>query len=236
LIRKISRENTAWGKARIRDELKLLGVYVSINTVKKYMTPPPYRPSQTWRTFLKNHMASTISIDMFVVPTAAFRLLYGFVVISHERRRILFTNVTYNPCAQWLGQQLINAFFEEDENAVKYLIRDRDKCYGEALRGRVFSLGFEEVITSYRSPWQNAFCERVIGTIRRECLNHMIIFGESHLRKVLNEYVGFYNSCRPHQGEGMRHNAPIPRVVAKDGRIITERYLGGLQHCYKRAA
>ena len=236
LIKKISRENSAWGKMRIRDELKFLGIEVSLNTVKKYMFRHTKPPSQTWRTFLKNHMGSTISVDMFTVPTAVFRVLYGFIVLSHEKRRILFTNVTYGPNGRWLAPQMINAFFDEDESKLKYLIRDRDANYSEKFRSRAFGLGLEEVITSYRSPWQNSFCERVIGSIWTDCLDHVIILSENHLRKVLNEYVSFYNNCRPHQGEGMEHNVPVQRAVMKTGRVYAEGHLNGLQHCYRRAA
>jgi len=236
LIRKISRENPFWGNMRIRDELKFLGIAISLNTIKKYRFKHPSPPSQNWKTFLKNHMESTISIDMFTVPSVTFGVLYGFIVLSHERRKILFSNVTYSPNGQWLGQQMINTFFEENENSVKYLIRDRDSSYSEKFRSRVFDLDIEEVITAYRSPWQNAYVERVIGSIKRECTNHMIILSENHLRKMLNKYVYFYNNCRPHQGKSMEYDVPVPREFMMDGKIITERHAGGLQHCYKRAA
>jgi hypothetical protein len=236
LIRKISRENSDWGNLRIKDELRFLGTEASVNTIKKYRPKQAKPPSQTWKTFMKNHLDSTISIDMFTVPSVTFGVLYGFVVLNHARRKILFTAATYSPHGSWIGQQIINTFFDEDESKIKYLIRDRDRNYNEDFRSRVFGLDIEEVITAPRSPWQNAFCERVIGSIRRECLNHIIILGECHLRKILKKYADFYNNCRPHQGKGMQHDAPISRKIMKSGEIITERHLGGLQNCYKRAA
>jgi len=181
-------------------------------------------------------MTSTISVDMFTVPSITFKVLFGFIILSHDRRKILFYNVTYHPTGMWLGQQMVNAFFVEDVSKVDYMIRDRDTCYGSEFRRRVHGLNIKEVITSYRSPWQNGYVERVIGSIKRECTDHMIIMGETHLRKVLKEYENYYNNFRPHQGEGMLHDSPKTRAVMEKGRVVSVSYLGGLHHTYKRAA
>jgi len=147
-------------------------------------------PSQTWKTFLANHTADLVSVDFFTVPTATFRIMYVFVILHHERREIVHFNATYHPTAEWTAQQIVEAF--PFETAPRYLLRDRDSIYGERFRKRVKSLGIEEVLTAPRSPWQSPYVERLIGSIRRECLNHVIIFNERHLRRQLRSYSTYY--------------------------------------------
>ena len=180
--RDLSLENPTWGAPRIHGELLKLGFDVSEATVSRYMPRRRKPPSQTWRSFLRNHAQDLVSIDFFVVPTATFRTLYVFLVLEHKRRHIVHFNVADGPSAQWTGQQLVNAF--PYDPAPKHLIRDRDKIYGAAFVRRVRSMGIDQVLTAPRSPWQNPYCERVIGTLRRECLDHVIVLGEQHLRRI----------------------------------------------------
>ena len=214
LIRRMSTENPLWGAPRIRDEQALLGHEVAESTVAKYMvkrTDP--KRQQTWRTFLRNHMDVSAGCDFFTVPTLTFELLYVFVVQSHDRRRIPHVNVTEHPTAEWTAQQLTEAF-PGDEAVPRYLHRDRDAIYGEVVRKRIAALGMNEVISAKQSPWQNPYAERVIGSIRRECTDHLLPLNETHLRRTLREYVEYYNHSRCHQSVG--GNAPEPRVV-EDG-------------------
>ena len=183
LIRQMANDNATWGAPRIHGELLKLGFDVSEPTVSRYMPRRRKPPSQTWRTFLLNHNKDLVSIDFFVVPTVTFRLLYVFVVLEHERRRVVHINVTDGPSARWTGQQIVNAF--PYDSAPKYMIRDRDNIYGADCVRKVRAMHIEQVITAPRSPWQNPYCERVIGTIRRDCLDHVIVLGEQHLRRIL---------------------------------------------------
>jgi putative transposase len=234
LIRRMSRENPTWGAPRILSELQLLGYVVAESTVTKYMARQPKSPSPTWRSFLKNHAGQIVAIDFFTVPTVAFHILYVFIVLSHDRRKIIHFNATANPTAQWTAHQVRQAFPEE--SAPRFLIRDNDGIYGQAFRRQLEVMGIEDVRTAYRSPWQNAYAERVIGSIRRDCLDHMIILTENHLRKVLAEYVDYYNTVRPHLS--LDRNAPIPRNVdpPEAGEVVVTPILGGLHHHYYRAA
>jgi len=197
LIRRMSRENPTWGAPRVRSELHLLGHDVAKSTIAKYMTRQKKKPpSQGWRTFLANHASEIAAIDFFVVPTVTFRLLFGFVVMRHGRRQVVHFNVTDHPSAAWTAQQVIEAFpFDE---APKYLLLDRDGIYGDEFVARVRGMGIEEVLTAPRSPWQNPYAERIIGSIRRECLNHVIVLNEEHLRRILREYFLYYHADRPH--------------------------------------
>ncbi len=234
LIRRMSRENPTWGAPRILSELLLLDHDVAESTVDKYMIRQAKPPSQTWRTFLNNHAADIVAIDFFTVPTVIFRVLYVFLILRHDRRCIVHFNVTTNPTAQWTAQQLIEAFpFDE---APRFLLRDRDSIYGEYFRDRVGNMGIVEVVTAFRSPWQNAYVERVIGSIRRECLDHLIVLNGNHLRRILAEYFKYYHRARAHLS--LDRNSPIPRSVQPvgQGRIVAKAYLGGLHHCYTRAA
>jgi transposase InsO family protein len=236
LIRRMSQENPLWGAPRIRSELLLLGYNVAEATVAKYMTRRGRRPpSQTWRTFLRNHLRTTAACDFFVVPTATFRLLLCFVILSHDRRRIVHFNVTAHPTAAWTAQQIREAF-PGDSTEPRYLLRDRDGAYGDEFRRVVRAIDIREILTAPQSPWQNPYAERVIGSIRRECLDHLIILGERHLRSILSDYVNYYNVSRPHLS--LERNAPIPRSVAPSalGAVVAVPQVGGLHHRYTRAA
>jgi putative transposase len=234
LIRRMARENLTWGAPRIHGELLKLGFEVSEATVSRYMPRRRKPPSQTWHAFLRNHTRELISIDFFVVPTATFRILYVFLVLEHERRRILHFNVTEGPSAQWTSQQLVNAF--PYDSAPKYLIRDRDKVYGSAFVRRLRAMGIEQVLTAPRSPWQNPYCERVIRTLRRECLDHVIVLGEQHLRRILRKYLEYYHSSRTHLS--LHKDAPEPREHESidRGKVVALPMVGGLHHRYTRRA
>ena len=183
----MSQENPNWGVPRIQSELALLGHTVSEATVRKYRIRKRNPPSQTWRTFLDNHLTDIVAIDFFTVPTATFRILFAFVVMRHDRRYVVHFNVTAHPTAAWAAQQIIEAF--PDDQAPRFLIRDRDSIYGEYFRERVKHMGVEQGVIAYHSPWQNPYVERLIGSIRRECLNHFIILDERHLRRILRAYL-----------------------------------------------
>jgi putative transposase len=234
LIRRMSRENPLWGVPHIQAELRLLGFDVAESTVAKYRIKSRKPPSQTWKSFLKNHAGQIAAADFFIVPTAGFRLLYCFIILLQDRRRILHFNVTEHPTAAWTAQQMVEAFPEE--TASRFLIRDRDRIYGEEFRRRVAGMRIEEVPTAPHSPFQNPYVERVIGSLRRECLNHLIIINENHLRRVLRDYLNYYHYCRPHQS--LERNSPAPREIdpPTNGKVIALPRVGGLHHCYRRAA
>ena len=225
LIRRMCRENATWGAPRIQSELALLGFSVDESTVGKYMIRHRKPPSQTWRTFLENHVTDIAAIDFFVVPTVRFQLLYCFIVLRHDRRRVVHFNVTRHPTARWTGQQIVEAFpFDE---APRFLIRDRDGIYGHDFHERARHQGIEEVITAPRSPWQNPFAERVIGSIRRDCLDHVIVFNEAHLIRILTSYFAYYHESRAHLS--LERNAPVPRRVEhpSEGKVIAIPQVGG---------
>ncbi len=197
-----------WGAPRIRNELAKLGIEVATSTVAKYMPQRREPPSQTWRAFLENHLRDLVALDFFVVPTATFGVLFGLVVLAHHRRRVVHFNVTANPTAEWTARQVIQAFPEE--TAPRFLVRDRDKIYGEQFRRAIEVLGIEEVVTAARSPWQNPYAERLIG-LRRDCLDHVIVLDEVHLRRILARYFEYYNDTRCHLS--LAGDAPEPRGV-----------------------
>ncbi|MDZ4780523.1 MAG: integrase core domain-containing protein [Planctomycetia bacterium] len=238
LIGRLAVENPLWGVPRIRAELKLLGYRVCQATIRKYLAAAPRGPrkptSQSWRTFWKNHPTNLAAIDFFVVPTVRFSLLYVFLVLSPDRRRVVHFGVTANPSAQWTANQLVEAF--PYDTAPKYLVRDNDGIYGEVFRKRMKALNIEEVPISPRSPWQNPYVERLIGTIRRELLNHVIVLSEAHLKRLLTEFFRYYHEARTHMA--LDDNAPIPRDVEppERGKVVCTPYLGGLHHRYSRAA
>jgi putative transposase len=235
LIRRLSRDNPLWGAPRIQAELRLLGHDLAEATVVKYMVRRRDQPpSQTWRTFLKNHVGTLAAIDFCVVPTVTFRLLYCFVVLRHDRRRVVHVNVTTHPTAAWVARQVVQAFpFDE---APRYLIRDRDGVYGHELRRTLERLGIEEVVIAPCSPWQNPFVERWIGTLRRECLDHVIVLNEAHLMQIVASFLEYYHRARPHQS--LAQNAPEPRSVEppERGPVVAESLVGGLHHRYRRCA
>ena len=234
LIRTMSRENPLWGSPRIHGELLKLGIDVGQTSVGKYMVRLRKPPSQTWRTFLDNHVKTMVSVDFFTVPTIRFQILYVFLVLGHDRRRILHFNVTAHPTAEWTGQQLREAF--PFDQIPCYLLRDRDGIFGDDFTRQVKELGIEEVLSAPRSPWQRAYVERVIGTIRRECLDHLIVFGETSLRRNLRSYFDYYHGSRTHLS--LSKDAPDFRPVhpAKMGNVIAIPQVGGLHHRYERRA
>jgi transposase InsO family protein len=234
LIRRMCQENPLWGAPRIHGELLKLGFEVSERTVSRYILRHPKPPSQTWRTFLENHVGCLASMDLFVVPTAAFRLLYGFIILRHDRRRIVHFGVTEHPTSIWIAQQIIEAF--PWDTAPRYMIRDRDGVYGRAARERLAGMGITEVLTAPRSPWQSPYVERVIGSIRRECLDHVIVLNESHLRRTLASYLDYYHRSRCHLS--LDKDAPYGRPVqpVSSGEIVAFSQVGGLHHRYQRLA
>jgi transposase InsO family protein len=228
--------NVGWGAPRIHGELLKLGIDIGERSVSRFMPPRRCKPpSQTWRTFLDNHLGSLASIDFFAVPTASFRILYVFFILAHDRRRVLHFNVTEHHSAAWTAQQIVEAFPED--SAPKYMIRDRDGIYGDQFRRRVQGIGIEEVLTAPQSPWQNPYAERLVGSVRRECLDHVIILGENHLRRILSAYIAYYHKWRTHLSLGK--DAPDPRAVQPPsmGKIVELSEVGGLHHhCERRAA
>jgi transposase InsO family protein len=234
LIRCMCQGNPLWGAPRIHGELLKLGIEASEATVSKYMIKRRGPPSQTWRTFLENHAKEIIALDFFTVPTATFRILFVLIILSHDRRRILHVNVTTQPTAAWTARQLLEACGTDE--GPRYLLRDRDAIYGKAFRRQVTALGIKEVTTAPRSPWQNPYAERLIGSIRRECLDHMIITSERHLKRILSSYVDYYHSARTHLS--LEKDAPEGRVVQpiEKGRVVELKRVGGLHHLYERMA
>ncbi len=209
LIRQMSLENHLWGAPRIHGELLKLGYDICESTIAKYMIKPAGPPSQTWHTFIRNHMSEIAAVDFFTVHTVTFRTLYVFLVLSLDRRKIIHFNVTANPNSDWTSLQLLQAF--PFDSAPRFLIRDRDGIYGQKVPDTLTNLGVEQVVISPRSPWQNGFCERIIGSIRQECLDHLIVLNGKHLRRVLKEYFTYYHESRTHLG--LEKDTPDSRVV-----------------------
>ena len=230
LIRDMSLANPLWGAPRIHGELLKLGIDIGQTSVAKYMARRRSPPSQGWRTFLRNHADGIAAMDLFVVPTVSFRLLYGLLILRHDRRRILSVGATAHPTAEWIARQLTEACGWEQ--APRYLVRDRDRAYGAVVTQRLRTLGIRDRPISPRSPWQNAYVERLIGSVRRECVDHVIVFGERHLRHLLLSYKTYYNETRTHLS--LNKDTPSPRVVQATGRIFCLPILGGLHHQYGR--
>jgi len=232
LIRRISLANPLWGAPRIVGELRKIGIEVAKSTVERYRIRPRRPASPTWMAFLKTHAVEMISIDFFVVPTVKFKILFVFLILAHDRRRVLHVNVTTNPSAEWTGQQIVEAFPWSDVPA--YLLRDRDSIYGAHFQQRVENLGIDQVVIAPRSPWQNPYVERLIGSIRRECLDHVIVLNEKHLKKILRSYFRYYHSWRTHQALDM--DAPAGRSMQPQdrGRVVEIPEVGGLHHHYER--
>jgi transposase InsO family protein len=234
LIRKMSRDNPLWGAPRIHGELLKLGIDIGETSVGKYMVRHRNPPSQTWRTFLENHLKSTVSIDFFTVPTLRFQVLYVFLVLAHDRRRIVHFNVTAHPTAEWTAQQLREAF--PFEQVPKYLLRDRDGIFGAGFTKQVEDLSIEQVLSAPRAPWQRAYIERVIGSIRRECLDHVIVINEGSLYRHVQSFVDYYHESRTHLS--LEKDTPSRRPVQppEAGRVIALPQVGGLHHRYERRA
>jgi transposase InsO family protein len=234
LIRRLAKENATWGAPRIASELRLLGHPVADSTVARYLPKRIKPPSQTWRVFLNNHAGCLAAMDFCVVPTATFRLLYLFIVLLHQRRRVVHFGVTEHPSASWVSQQLREAF--PFDTAPRYLMRDRDAIYGIPVRQTLATMGIAEVVIAPHSPWQSPYVERFIGLLRRECLNRVIVLNERHLRRIVSDYLTFYHQARPHLS--LQRNAPVPRAVesAGMGPVVGEPMVGGLHHRYRRVA
>jgi transposase InsO family protein len=230
LIRWMSRENPKWGASRIHGELLMLGFEVAQSTVSKYMVQDGTPSSQSWKTFLRNHAQAIAAIDLCVVPTLTFERLFAFLVLGHGRRQLLWFEVTRHPTAEWLARQITEAF--PWTSAPTYLVRDNDRAYGHVFTSRVRAMGIRDRPISPGSPWQNAYVERLIGTVRRECLDRLLIFGEAHLRRVLASYAAYYNQVRTHLALGK--DAPLGRAVQRSGVIVAIPILSGLHHHYVR--
>jgi transposase InsO family protein len=233
LIATISRENPLWGTERIRGELLELGIVVSNRSIRRYRWRGPRRPStQTWRTFLVNHAYHLWAADLFTVPTLKFKTLYVLVFIAHGQRELVHVNVTANPTAAWVWHQLIEA--TPWNQKPRHPLRDRAAVYGSDFRRRARRIGIESIATPVRSPWANAVVERVIGTLRRECLDHVIVLDEQHLRSVLDEFVRYYKQDRPHRT--LQLEPPEVNLRPVTGPIQSRPVLNGLHHAYERAA
>jgi putative transposase len=234
LIQDMWQSNPTWGSPRIVGELQKLGIDVAKSTVEKYRPRARKPSSPTWKAFLNNHVQDLVACDFFTVPTATFQVLFVFVILAHERRRIVHFNVTEHPTAEWTAQQMVEAFPWDE--APRYLLRDRDSIYGEYFQQHVKKMGIEEVKIAPRSPWQNPYAERVIGSIRRECLNDVIVLNEQHLCRVLRSYSDYYHTWRVHRSLDM--DAPARRAVHPPelGPVRKRPEVGGLHHHYERRA
>ena len=230
LIRRMSIENPLWGAPRIHGELLKLGFEVAQSSVAKYMVKRGGPPGQGWRTFLRNHAPDIAAMDLFVVPTIGFSLLYAFVIVRLDRRDLVWTNVTTNPTAEWIARQLTEAF--PWSTAPRYLVRDRDRIYGSIVPRRLRAMGIRDKPIAPASPWQNGFAERLIGSIRRECVDHIVVLGEAHLRRILESYTRYYNDIRTHRS--LDKDAPAFRPIQRIGNIASHAILGGLHHHYVR--
>lgn len=231
LIRQMSAANPLWGAPRIVGELSKVGIDVAKSTVETYMARKRGPSSPTWKSFLRNHR-DLVSADFFVVPTVRFGLLWVFLIVATERRRVVHFNVTDDPTRAWVSRQLVEAF--PYDTAPRALLHDRDGMYGKEFSRRLEALGIQEVRTAYRCPWQNAYVERLIGSVRRECLDHVIVGNERHLRRVLAEYFNYYHRWRTHQSLEM--DAPAGRTVQGDGDVVQIEETAGLHHHYERRA
>jgi len=234
IVLKMAKANPLWGAPKIHGELLKLGIEISERTVSnliQHLRRKP--PSQTWRTFIKNHMAEMVAIDFLVVPTIRFQILYVFIILSHFQRRVVHFNVTMNPTAEWTAQQMIEAF--PWDTAPRYLLRDRDGIYDKVFQHRVKSMGIEEVVTSYRSPWQNAYVERLNGSVRRECTDHIIILGERHLKRTLQTYFEYYHEDRTHLGleKETPGGRPNSNRATPSSKLMELPRVGGLHHRYE---
>jgi transposase InsO family protein len=234
LIRDMWQANPTWGSPRILGELRKLGIDVAKSTIEKYRPRPRKPPSPTWKVFLANHVQDLVALDFFTVPTITCRVLFVLVILAHARRRIVHFHVTEHPTAQWTAQQVVEAFPWDE--APRYLLRDRDGIYGTPFQYRVRHMGIKEIVIAPQSPWQNPYVERLIGSIRRECLDHVVIFHERHLRQVLTEYLSYYHRFRTHLALDM--DCPVARAVEPPacGQVRAVAEVGGLHHHYERIA
>ena len=235
LIRRLSEENRLWGTERIRGELLKLGIAVGNGSIRRYRwRAAPRPPSQTWGTFLRNHARAIWAADLFTVQTLAFKTLYVLFFITHGRRELLHVAVTAHPTAAWVWRQLIEA--TPWGRQPQYLIRDRDRVYGGDFVARAAALGIDTLVTPFRAPKANAIAERVVRTLRNECLDHVLVLNERHLRTVLREYLAYYNADRPHRSLALAPPLPAVRGSAPPGEVSSRPVLGGLHHVYQRPA
>ena len=230
LIRSMSIENPLWGAPRIHGELLKLGFEVAQSSVAKYMIKRRRPPSQGWSTFLHNHAPDIAAMDLLVVPTIGFKLLYALVIVRLDRRDLVWINTTTNPTAEWVARQITEAFPWNE--APRYMIRDRDHIYGAVVTRRLRAMGIRDRPTAPASPWQNGYAERLIGSIRRECLDHVVVWGEPRLRRIVRSYANYYNNMRTHRS--LNKDAPISRPIQRTGIISSRPILGGLHHHYVR--
>src|SRR5258708_5120189 len=230
LIRRMSVENPLWGAPRIHGELLKLGFELAQSSVAKYMVKRRGPPSQGWRAVLHNHAPDIAAMDLFVVPTIDFDLLYAFVIVRLGRRNLVWINVTANPTAEWVARQITEAF--PWAGAPRYMIRHRDRIYGAIVTRRFRAMAIRDKPVAPASPWQNGVVERLIGSIRRECLDHVIIRSEAHLRRILKSYADYYNGVRTHRS--LNKDAPFSRPLQLTGIIRSHPILGGLHHHYVR--
>jgi transposase InsO family protein len=226
----MSIENWLWGAPRIHGELLKLGFAVAQSTVAKYLASNGGPRGQSWGTFLRHHMPHIAALDLFVVPTISFDLLYVLVIVRLARRELVWINVTAHPTAEWIAQQITEAFPWHE--APRYLIRDQDKIYGVVVTRRLRAMGIRDKPIAPGSPWQNGFVERLIGTIRRECVDHIVALGEQHLRRLVKSYANYYNTARTHRS--LAKDAPVSRPVQRIGRFVSNALVGGLHHQYVR--
>ena len=234
LVETMVSANPLWGAPRIHGELRKLGVEVSERTVSRIVGRRQRPPSQTWRTFLANHLSAIVSMDFFTVPTLTGRVLFVLVILAHQRRRVVHLAVTEHPTAEWTAQQTVAAFPED--TAPTWLLRDRDAIYGDAYQRRLAGMGITEVVSSPSSPWQNPYVERLIGSMRRECLDHVVVLSERHLGRVLMRYLSYYHSSRTHLS--LDKDAPTSRRIqhTTEGPVVAFAEVGGLHHRYERRA
>jgi putative transposase len=239
LIRKMASENS-WGAPRIHGELLCLGFDVSERTVSRYLRSlrRSPRPGPSWKTFLENHRRGIAAMDFFTVPTATFRILYVLFVIRHGRRDVAWYSVTESPTAAWVAQQLREAF--PFETAPKYLVIDRDRSFGSNVVTTLRSMSIEPIRTGFRCPWQNGVAERFVGTVRRELLDHVIIFGSRHLHWLFGEFLEHYHFDRTHLGLGKESplGRPVERRPSTPCKVVGLPRVGGLQHrhAWRKAA
>ncbi len=235
LIRRMAIQNPTWGAPKIHGELWKLGFEVGERTVSRYLARLKRRgdPAKLWLTFLKNHREAIAAMDFFTVPTATFRLLYCFFIISHERRKIVHFNATEHPTSPWVVQQLREAFPED--TAPKYLILDRDKKFGIDVTAMLKSMDIRIKRTAYRSPWQNGVAERWVGSCRRDLLDHVIVFNEAHLRRLVRDYIRYYHEDRTHDGldKDTPDHRPVEQRKHQKAKLVSLPRLGGLHHRYK---
>ena len=232
LIRRMCQENPLWGAPRIHGELLKLGYEVAQSSVSRYMIKPQKPPSQTWKTFLENHADQIIAMDFLTVPTVFFNVLHVLILINHKTRKIVYFNITTNPTAAWVAQQLKEAF--PWDSAPRYLLHDRDPVFWGKCKATIKAIGIENVQTAPQSPWQNPYCERALGSMRRELLDHIIVLNEDHLRRAVSDYLVYYHGARTHLS--LDKDCPEQRPVQAigDGNIVAFPHIGGLHHQYLR--